>query len=227
MVDASVGGKTGVNNRFGKNLIGAFYQPKGVYIDPAFLKTLPPREFAAGVAEIVKMAVMFDRDFFQRLERGELKTPDDLAYAIRRSVELKAEVVSQDAKERGVRAVLNYGHTFAHVIELETGFETYLHGECVAIGMVMANHLAVALGLLGPDEAQRIKALLEHYGLPTIYRIEDAEAFYQHFFHDKKSMDNAITFILPDHLGGYVMRNDISKETVMATLEAFGPKGRA
>ncbi len=116
-VDSSVGGKTGVNNRFGKNLIGSFYQPKAVYIDIDFLETLPKREFSAGVAEVIKMAVMFNREFFEFLEQNSLYSRDNLKKAIASSVKIKADVVKQDEKEAGIRAVLNYGHTFAHVIE--------------------------------------------------------------------------------------------------------------
>jgi len=221
-VDASVGGKTGVNNRFGKNLLGAFYQPKGVYIDTDFLKTLPAREFGAGVAEIVKMAVMFDAEFFDFLEGCDLRADSEaLKKAIRRSVELKAKVVAEDEKEQGVRAVLNYGHTFAHVIEYETGFSKLLHGEAVAMGIVMANHLAEKLGLLTPEHSERIEKLLQRYGLPTRYDISDVEHFYEMFFLDKKSADSKIRFILPEGSGGYAMRNDIDSALVKSALDNF------
>ncbi|ADV46541.1 3-dehydroquinate synthase [Nitratifractor salsuginis] len=221
-VDASVGGKTGVNNRWGKNLVGAFYQPEAVYIDPAFLETLPEREYAAGIAEVVKMAVMFDRDFFDFLEKSDLKAPETAVEMIARSVSLKADVVNRDEKEAGVRAVLNYGHTFGHVIENETGYARYLHGEAVAIGMVMANELAVDLGQLSREEAERIRVLLEKWGLPTRYRVENPEAFYEHFFLDKKSRNNRIKFILPGgSIGSYVMRDDIPKAQVLKALERF------
>ncbi len=222
-VDASVGGKTGVNTRWGKNLIGAFYQPEAVHIDPAFLETLPPREFAAGVAEVIKMAVMFDADFFTYLQRHDLCRQEVIVEMIRRSVELKARVVNQDEKESGIRAVLNYGHTFGHVIENETAYSTYLHGEAVAIGMVMANTLAVELGLLPEREAQAIVQLLEHNGLPTTYPLADIDAFYDHFYLDKKSTNGAITFVLPDGgIGTHTRRNDIDEATVKRALRAFG-----
>ncbi len=225
-VDASVGGKTGVNTRWGKNLIGSFYQPEAVYIDPAFLETLPDREYAAGIAEVVKMAVMFDREFFEFLEASDLKDRETAKEMIARSVTLKADVVNRDEKEAGVRAVLNYGHTFGHVIENETAYSRYLHGEAVAIGMVMANELAVELGLLSRDEAERIRSLLERWGLPTHYRIEDPEAFYEHFFLDKKSAGGKIKFILPDgSIGTHVIRRDIEKPAVMKVLERFGGEG--
>lgn len=221
-VDASVGGKTGVNNKYGKNLIGAFYQPKAVYINPEFLETLPPREFAAGVAEIVKMAVMFDEEFFNFLGNADFHDEAVLKEMIRRSVELKAWVVNQDEKEAGIRAVLNYGHTFGHVIENETHYSTYLHGEAVAIGMVMANALAVELGLFEQEEADRVKRLLESASLPVKYEIKDVDAFYEHFFLDKKSAKGSIKFILPEGMGNYKIVNDVDEMIVKKVLKQFG-----
>ena len=220
-VDASVGGKTGINNRFGKNLIGAFYQPKAVYIETEFLKTLPEREFGAGVAEIVKMAVTFDADFFRFLEYADLHQQSDLAAAIRKSVETKAKVVGEDEKEKGIRAVLNYGHTFAHVIENITGYSRYLHGEAVAIGMVMANRLAQRLGFLDDEEALRIQKVLERYHLPVSFKIEDPERFYDAFFLDKKSENETIKFILPHHIGGYEMVRGVDRALVLSVLREF------
>ena len=221
-VDASVGGKTGVNNRFGKNLIGSFYQPKAVYIDPDFLDTLPSREYSAGIAEVIKMAVMFDREFFEFLESSDLKVRENVEKMIARSVSIKAEVVNMDEKENGIRAVLNYGHTFAHVIENETNYSKYLHGEAVAIGMVMANNLAVKLNLFEQDDADRVKALLEKNGLPTYYKIKDVDEFYEHFFLDKKSNRGKISFILPNgSIGTHIIRDDISEDIVKETLSQF------
>jgi 3-dehydroquinate synthase len=217
-----VGGKTGVNNKYGKNLIGAFYQPKAVYIDTAFLKTLPKREFAAGFAEIVKMAVMFDRDYFDFLKTADLSDEAQLKETIKRSVELKAWVVNQDEKEAGIRAVLNYGHTFGHVVENETNYTTYLHGEAVAIGMVMANALAVKLGLMSEAEAEEVKALLETQNLPTDYTIKDVDDFYEHFFLDKKSANNSIKFILPESIGGHKIVKDLDETLVKDVLRQFG-----
>lgn len=221
-VDASVGGKTGVNNKFGKNLIGAFYQPKAVYIDPTFLNTLPPREFSAGVAEIIKMAVMFDREYFEFLEVADLGDKDDLKEVIQRSVELKAKVVNQDEKEAGIRAVLNYGHTFGHVIENETCYTKYLHGEAVAIGMVMANRLAVQLDLISLQDEKRVVNLLQKYDLPTSYMIEDIDNFYEHFFLDKKSENNNIKFILPVGLGNFTIQKFLEESMVKNVLREFG-----
>ena len=221
-VDASVGGKTGVNNKYGKNLIGAFYQPKAVYIDPTFLKTLPPREFAAGVAEVVKMAVMFDKDFFHYLKSADISSPEVIKEMIRKSVELKAWVVNQDEKEAGIRAVLNYGHTFGHVVENETNYTTYLHGEAVAIGMVMANALAVELGMFTQAEAEEVKMLLQKVSLPTEYVIKDVDDFYEHFFLDKKSAKGSIKFILPKGIGGHKMLSNIDEKSVKKVLATFG-----
>ncbi|MDP2850860.1 MAG: 3-dehydroquinate synthase [Sulfuricurvum sp.] len=220
-VDASVGGKTGVNNRYGKNLIGAFHQPRAVYIDPSFLATLPPREFGAGVAEIVKMAVTFNAPFFEWLEQNDLREGDNLLHAIAKAVETKAGVVEEDEKEQGLRAALNYGHTFGHVIENETKYETYLHGESVAIGMVMANALACEVGLMTHEEAERVKHLLGRYDLPLSYLIQDVEKFYETFFLDKKSADSAITFILPRGIGGVEITDAIEASIVKKILSVF------
>ncbi len=222
-VDASVGGKTGINNKFGKNLIGAFYQPKAVYIETSFLDTLAPREFSAGVAEIVKMAVTFNGDFFHFLEKADLHNREDLTFAIKNSVATKAEVVASDEKEKGVRAVLNYGHTFAHVIENLTNYSRFLHGEAVAIGMVMANSLARKLDLLSEKESKRVVELLRKYDLPISYEIEDAELFYEGFFHDKKTQNDSVKFILPKGIGGYKIVKDIDKKLVLEVLSEFSP----
>lgn len=220
-VDASVGGKTGVNNKYGKNLIGAFYQPKAVYIDPSFLNTLPPREFAAGVAEVVKMAVMFDKTFFEYLRNVDFSNTPTIKEMIRKSVELKAWVVNQDEKEAGIRAVLNYGHTFGHVVENETNYTRYLHGEAVAIGMVIANALAVELGMLTQTESETVTALLKKVSLPTEYIISDVDDFYEHFFLDKKSSKGSIKFILPEGIGSHKIVSDIDDQIVKKVLTGF------
>lgn len=220
-VDASVGGKTGVNNKFGKNLIGSFYQPKAVYCESRFLKSLPKREFAAGIAEAIKMAIMFDREFFEFFESCDINNQDDLTKIIKRCVELKAMVVSQDEREKGLRAVLNYGHTFAHVIENELNYKGLLHGEAVAIGMNMANRLALNLGLLSVKEFDRIENLLIKFDLPTKYKIKDENAFYNAFSLDKKSENSVIKFILPNEIGKNLIKSDISKERVLEVLGLF------
>ncbi len=220
-VDASVGGKTGINNKYGKNLIGAFHQPKTVYIDPSFLQTLPAREFGAGVAEIVKMAVTFNAQFFEWLEHNDLRVGDNLIKAITQAVETKARVVEADEKEQGLRAALNYGHTFGHVIENETRYETYLHGESVAIGMMMANDLAHDLGLMSRDEVERVKAVLARYDLPLTYPIANIDKFYQAFFLDKKSSDASITFILPRSIGGVEITDTVESNRVKSVLKRY------
>jgi len=220
-VDASVGGKTGVNNKFGKNLVGAFHQPQAVYIDPFFLTTLPKREFAAGIAEIVKMAVCFNKDFFEWLENNDLSDSENIKVAIAKSVETKAWVVSQDEKEKGLRAALNYGHTFGHVIENETNYDTYLHGEAVGIGICMANDVSVKIGLMTENESSRVKTLLEKYNIPTQYTVNDVEDFYEHFFLDKKSLDNKIKFILAKGLGDCTITDEVSKNDILEVLRVF------
>jgi 3-dehydroquinate synthase len=219
MVDASVGGKTGVNNRFGKNLIGSFYQPRAVHIDPHWLTTLPEREWRAGVAEVIKMAATLDCELFEWLEGGDLHKSDQLLEAIARCVALKAQVVADDECEGGFRQVLNYGHTFGHVMERQSGFGRYLHGECVAMGMVMANRLAVALGHLSQKEADRITALLARYGLPLHYPVADIETFYELFYLDKKSRSRKILFVLPKGIGRSVFVDDAPREVVLQAIE--------
>lgn len=221
-VDASVGGKTGFNNKYGKNLVGSFHQPKAVYIDTYFLKTLPQREFRAGVAEIVKMAVTFDKEFFEYLEKNDLRDDEVLKEAIKYSVQTKARVVSEDEKEQGIRAALNYGHTFAHVIENETNYTQYLHGEAVAIGIVMANELALKMNMLTQGEFDRIKAILQKYELPINYDIKDTKKFYEAFFLDKKSADDSITFILPLGIGDVVITDKVEFGTLMCVLNKYG-----
>ncbi len=218
MVDASVGGKTGINNEFGKNLVGLFHQPLSVHIDTFFLGTLPEREFGAGVAEIIKMAVTFDSKFFIWLEKNRLDNRENIEYAIKKCVEIKAKVVEMDEKESGIRAALNYGHTFGHAIENLTNYKTYLHGEAVSIGISMANRLASKLGNITKEEEERILHLLLSYNLPITFDIQDREEFYEKFFLDKKSKDSKITFVLPKSIGGVEFRDDISKEAVLEIL---------
>lgn len=156
------------------------------------------------------------------LENSDLKNPDILQEAIKKAVQTKADVVAQDEKEHGLRAALNYGHTFGHVIENETKYKTYLHGEAVAIGMVMANETAMKMNLMTQKEADRIKALLKKYNLPTTYFIENSKSFYDTFFLDKKSSDAKITFIVPIGIGDVTITDEISIGTIMCVLNKFG-----
>lgn len=226
-VDAAVGGKTGVNNTFGKNLIGTFKQPKAVYCESSFLKTLPQRELSAGMAEFIKMALSFDEkslEFIENLdEKDFFENFDDEIYKqiIAKSVELKADVVSKDEKENNLRMLLNYGHTFAHIIENQTAYKGFLHGEAVAIGMNMANRLALNLGLLKEDEVKKVQRLLSKFKLPTSYKIEDVNEFYEAFFLDKKTHNEKINFILLSKLGEAFIKNDVPKDVLLRTLEEF------
>ena len=217
-VDASVGGKCGVNNAFGKNLIGLFNDPKSVHIDTFFLKTLPIREFRAGLSEIIKIAICFDRDFFMWLQNANLENENELIYAIKKSITLKANVVSKDWKEKNLRANLNYAHTFGHVIELLGGYKKYLHGESISIGMCMANELAFKLGMLEINDLNLIKLVLKRFKLTTKYKVENANEFYKHFINDKKSKNGEINFILPNSIGSVKMVSNIPKDVVLDVL---------
>lgn len=220
-VDSSVGGKTGINNHFGKNLIGLFHQPKAVFIHPPFLSTLPKRELSAGMAEIIKMAVCFDKDFFKVLQNADIANQEALLNIIYQAVSIKAKVVAEDEKEHGIRAALNYGHTFGHIIEKESGYGHYLHGEAVGIGIIMANKLALRLNLITQEEEKSISELLQNYQIPTTYKIKDIESFYQAFFWDKKTSNNRIKFILPNGIGNVCFKEDIPKETILEVLGEF------
>ncbi|WP_024750904.1 3-dehydroquinate synthase [Helicobacter pylori] len=218
-VDASVGGKTGINTPYGKNLIGSFHQPKAVYMDLAFLKTLEKREFQAGVSEIIKMAVCFDKNLVETLETKDLK--DCLEEVIFQSVSIKAQVIMQDEKEQNIRAGLNYGHTFGHAIEKETDYERFLHGEAIAIGMRMTNDLALSLGMITLKEYERIENLLKKFGLIFHYKIIDIQKFYERLFLDKKSENKTIKFILPKGIGAFEVASHIPKETILKVLEKW------
>lgn len=212
-VDSSVGGKTGVNHPKGKNLIGAFYQPKAVFIDPLTLTTLDIREVRAGLAEVVKYGVIKDKEFFSFLERtaSRLFEPgDELIKAIERSCVLKAEVVGIDEKEGGLRAILNFGHTFGHAIEALTGYGTYKHGEAVSIGMVMAARLSNFLGLTGTDTVKRIESLCKTLGLPVVRPYIKTEDFMASMQLDKKVSGGKLRFVLVKEIG------EVSIQTVYA-----------
>ncbi len=231
MVDASVGGKTGVNHPQGKNLIGAFYQPRLVAIDPAVLPTLPVRELRAGMAEVIKYGVIWDRGLFERLESvPSLATYADLQGAgdllpeiLRRSCQAKADVVVKDEREGGLRAILNYGHTVGHAIESLTGYNRFVHGEAVALGMVAAGRLAVVLGLWSEVEAQRQERLLAKAQLPT--RIPEnltATAIAAACQTDKKVRAGKVRFVLPQGLGVATIEDRIEPACVLAVLRDCG-----
>ncbi len=203
-VDSSVGGKTGVNHPKGKNLIGAFYQPSAVYIDPLTLKTLPEREFKAGLAEVVKYGVIKDKAFFGYLERNAASLTERgqaLCKAIEISCAIKAWVVSRDEREGDLRAILNFGHTFGHAIEAVTGYGTFLHGEAVAIGMVMAINFSVRLGLCPAKDAQRVVSLISSLGLPVDAPDISPAKLIEAMRLDKKVVNGRIRFVLPRAVG--------------------------
>lgn len=208
-VDSSVGGKTGINHPRGKNLIGAFYQPCAVVIDVETLATLPEREFLAGVAEVVKYGVVLDREFFAYLEghasRLLVREREPLIRVIRRACELKAAVVQSDEREAGPRAVLNYGHTLGHAVEALTGYEAFLHGEAVAIGMVQAARVAEARGMAAAADTRRIVDLLRRLGLPLELPPFPADAYRQALLRDKKARDGGLDFVLNRGIGDHAI----------------------
>jgi 3-dehydroquinate synthase len=217
-VDSSVGGKTGINTRTGKNLIGAFYQPRLVLADTSVLNTLPRRELLAGYAEIVKYGLIRDADFFTWLEAEGHQVcalaPELLRRAVLTSCAMKAEIVAGDEREEGDRALLNFGHTFGHALEAETGFSSrLLHGEAVALGMVLATDFAAKLGLVAPEDALRVRRHLEDCGLPTCLAEigltgTPADRLLAHMSKDKKVRDGRITLILPRRIGdAFVMKD--------------------
>lgn len=205
-VDASVGGKTGINHPLGKNLVGAFHQPSAVFIDSATLDTLEPREFNAGLAEVVKYGAIRDAQFFEWLEReAEAVVSRDagaLEHLIHRSVLNKAEIVTQDEKEAGIRALLNFGHSFGHALEAETAYQRFLHGEAVAIGMVIAARLSESRGLCVPGTTERLATLLRRYGLPVQVPADlSISGLARGLALDKKAVFSGLRLILLDSIG--------------------------
>ncbi len=228
MVDSSVGGKVGVNHPRAKNLIGAFHQPVGVWIDPAVLSTLPDREYRSGLAEVVKYGVILDPELFIFLENHieELlrREPDAVQTIIARSCRLKANVVEKDEREEtGLRAVLNYGHTFAHAFETVTGYGTLLHGEAVAIGMVCASRLAELRGLIEHATTERQRELLEEFGLPTRPPRSQIDDLITAMRNDKKAVAGKMRFVLPRRLGAVDLFDDIPEAEVRQVLHSLIP----
>ncbi len=204
-VDSAVGGKVAVNHALGKNLIGVFHQPRLVVSDPKVLRTLPPRQFRAGLAEIIKIAAVADRNFFARLERDLprllARRTEVLTPIIRRACELKAAVVQADERESGLRMILNYGHTLGHALEAYHGYRGYLHGEAIAVGMAVAARLAAGLGLCTPQTAQRQVRLLKAAGLPVSGRGESFEKLWKIIKTDKKVRKGLLNFVLTPQIG--------------------------
>ncbi len=225
-VDSSVGGKTAINHPLGKNMIGAFHQPRLVLADMDALKTLPVRELRAGLAEVIKHGLIRDRTFFDwledNLERLLARDPEALAHAVLRSVEIKAGIVAQDERETGERALLNFGHTFGHAIETGLGYGTWLHGEAVAAGMVMAADLSRRLGYLSEGDARRIRVLLQRAGLPVAVKGMTRQRMLELMSVDKKARDGRVRFVLLERLGGAILRDDVPAAAVDESL-SFAP----
>ncbi|MCB1865131.1 MAG: 3-dehydroquinate synthase [Chromatiales bacterium] len=221
-VDSSVGGKTGVNHRLGKNMIGAFHQPRLVLADTDTLTTLPPRELSAGIAEVIKYGIIRDRGFFDWLEAGidslRALDADALASAVERSCRNKAEVVAADELESGQRALLNLGHTFGHAIEAAMGYGTWLHGEAVGAGMVMASDLSHRLGWLDETDQSRIRKLVARGGLPVEPPKIGAEAFRRYMAVDKKVQAGRLRLVLIRALGEAIVTDRFDPAALEATL---------
>jgi len=223
-VDSSVGGKTGVNHKLGKNMIGTFWQPRMVWIDVDTLKTLPKRELLAGLAEVIKYGVIYDTELFEFLEanRDRILNLDNKAitHIIRRSCEIKADVVSKDERESGLRAILNYGHTIGHAVETATGYTRYLHGEAVAIGMHLEAKLSQLLKGIDDGQVFRIKALIDSYGLPSeIPGDINRDDILSSMQLDKKAVAGKLKFILPERIGAVRIRKDISEKSIIGLLQ--------
>lgn len=223
-VDSSVGGKTAINHARGKNMIGAFHQPLAVVSDVTTLDTLPDRELRAGLAEVIKHALALDLPFVEWLEgnvEGLLRRqPAALAYAIRRCCELKAAIVAADEREAGVRALLNFGHTFGHAIEAGTGYGAWLHGEAIAAGMVMAAELSFSLKLIGSGEVSRVRKLLERAGLPTQGPALAPERLMELMAGDKKAAQGRLRFVVLESVGRAVLKGGIEDHRVRAAIVA-------
>lgn len=227
-VDSSVGGKTAVNHELAKNIIGAFHQPSAVIIDLEFLKSLPDRELRAGLAEVIKHGVIADANLFAYMEENAeailAKDLDKIEYPVRRSCEIKGAIVSEDEHEHGVRANLNYGHTFGHGIEAASDYKHFLHGEAIALGMHAAATLARNLGMVDLSFVDRQRACIEAYGLPVAWPATPIDRVLEAMRHDKKVRAGTMKFIVPDRMGHVVHRTDVTIDQARAALEALvGP----
>ena len=221
-VDSSVGGKTGINHPLGKNMIGAFYQPKVVLADTDTLKTLPARELSAGLAEVIKYGLIWDAEFLAWLEANmdKLRALDAaaIAHAIYRSCEIKAQVVGEDEREGGIRAILNLGHTFGHAIESGMGYGNWLHGEAVAAGMVMATQTSQRMGWLTEADVERSRALIRAAGLPDVAPDLGVDTYLEYMGHDKKVEGGRMRFVLLKKLGEAVITGDVPRDVLTAVL---------
>ena len=222
-VDASIGGKTAIDHPQGKNLIGAFHQPRMVIVDPAVLTTLPEREFRSGLAEVIKHGIVLDAAYFRDLEADvpallarDLPTLDRVVAG---SCRLKAQVVERDEQEAELRWVLNYGHTIGHALEAATGFERWAHGEAVSLGIVAEARLAERLGIAGPETTERQRRLLCAVGLPVKGLAVDPGAVLQALSRDKKRRDGRVSFVLVPEIGAFRIVPDVPSDAIRQTLE--------
>jgi 3-dehydroquinate synthase len=223
-VDSSVGGKTAINHALGKNMIGAFHQPRAVIADVAVLDSLPDRELRAGLAEVIKHGLALDPEFAGWLEKNIEKLlarqPEALVHAVRRSCELKARIVAEDERESGKRALLNFGHTFGHAIEGGAGYGSWLHGEAVAAGMVMAAELSARLGLISGRDLERVRKLIARAGLPVAGPALSAERMLELMAVDKKAAKGKIRFVVLESIGRARLQGDIEQELVRKAILA-------
>lgn len=223
-MDASIGGKTGINHKFGKNMIGTFWQPISVWIDLNILKTLPKKQLISGLAEVIKYAIIFDKKFFKWLENNILNIlklkKKYLMYCIKKCCKLKSSIISSDEFDYGNRALLNFGHTFGHAIESYFNYEKWLHGEAVSLGMVVASYISEFLGYLKHSSVNRIINLLKKVGLPVnLPKDVSYFSYFPYIIRDKKNTNGIVKFILPLSLGKAKIFNNINKNIIIAAIK--------
>ena len=226
MVDSSVGGKTGVNHPRAKNVIGAFWQPRLVFMDMAFLETLPPEEFRSGFAEVIKHGVIRDADYFafleERLDAIFALDHEALAHTVKVSCEIKSAVVAADEREGGLRAILNFGHTLGHALEALGGYGGLRHGEAVAVGMVGAARIAERMGLTSEETGARLRKLVARSGLPSRFPDLGVDSVLDRLKSDKKVRDGRVRFVLPTRIGDVVIRDDVPRGIIADTIREMG-----
>jgi 3-dehydroquinate synthase len=225
MVDSSVGGKTGVNHKLGKNLIGAFYPPRAVFTDTALLRSLPEREYLCGLSEVVKAGVIDDTALFtsieDQVEAIQQRQEDLLSTLIERAIAVKVRVVQEDPTERSVRAILNFGHTIGHALEAVTAYTRYSHGEAVAIGMALVGRLSQRLGYCSPMVCERLYTLLQALRLPVAYTGIAPQPLLEAMLHDKKAVSGVIRFVLLKEIGSVVYHQEVPLDALQALLAPY------
>ena len=224
MVDSSVGGKTGINHPLGKNMIGSFHQPIAVIVDTEILKTLSKRQFNAGMSEVIKYGIIKDKNFFNWIAKNtdkiKAQDPDSIIKIVKRSCEIKAEIVALDEKEKNIRALLNLGHTFGHAIENYLGYGKWLHGEAVACGFLIACSVAIQKNTMDISEYNKIKSLLKAFSLPTkLPKNINIERLFEIMSLDKKVKNNKMVYVIPNNIGKAYITNKISKNIVIKALK--------